>query len=75
MLYPYRELTITSKVQECCGWEFAAKLGEPDYSFILGLPMVKNLGELFAISSDTHYLKGRGMSLFVLETPHRVFIH
>ena len=31
-LYPYRELTITSKVQECCGWEFAAKLGEFDYS-------------------------------------------
>ena len=31
-LYPYRELTITSKVQECCGWEFAAKLGEFHYS-------------------------------------------
>ena len=29
-LYPYRELTITSKVQECCGREFAAKLGEFD---------------------------------------------
>ena len=28
----YRELTITSKVQECCGQEFAAKLGEFDYS-------------------------------------------
>ena len=39
-LYPYRELTITSKVQECCGREFAAKLGEFDYSnfffFFLG---------------------------------------
>ena len=32
MLYPYRELTITSKVQECCGREFAAELGEFDYS-------------------------------------------
>ena len=32
MLYPYRALTITSKVQECCGREFAAKLGEFDYS-------------------------------------------
>ena len=31
-LYPYRELTITSKVQECFGWEFAAKLGEFDNS-------------------------------------------
>ena len=31
-LYPYREPTITSKVQECCGREFAAKLGEFDYS-------------------------------------------
>ena len=31
-LYPYRELTITSKVQECCGQEFAAKLAEFDYS-------------------------------------------
>ena len=31
-LYPYRELTITSKVQDCCGREFAAKLGEFDYS-------------------------------------------
>ena len=31
-LYPHRELTITSKVQECCGREFAAKLGEFDYS-------------------------------------------
>ena len=31
-LYPYSELTITSKVQECCGQEFAAKLGEFDYS-------------------------------------------
>ena len=31
-LYPYRELTITSKVQECHGREFAAKLGEFDYS-------------------------------------------
>ena len=31
-LYPYGELTITSKVQECCGPEFAAKLGEFDYS-------------------------------------------
>ena len=30
-LYPYRELTITSKVQECCGREFAAKLGEFGY--------------------------------------------
>ena len=30
--YPYRELAITSKVQECCGLEFAAKLGEFDYS-------------------------------------------
>ena len=33
MLYLYRELTITSKVQECCGWEFAAKQGEFDYSY------------------------------------------
>ena len=32
-LYPYRELTITSKVQECCGWEFAAKLGQFGYRF------------------------------------------
>ena len=31
MLYPCRELTITSKVQECCGREFGAKLGEFDY--------------------------------------------
>ena len=31
-LYPYLELPITSKVQECCGWEFAAKLGEFSYS-------------------------------------------
>ena len=31
-LHPYRELTVASKVQECCGWEFAAKLGESDYS-------------------------------------------
>ena len=31
-LYPYRELTITSRVQECCGLEFAAKLAEFDYS-------------------------------------------
>ena len=31
-LYPYRELIITSKVQECCAWEFAAKLGEFGYS-------------------------------------------
>ena len=23
------------KVQECCGWEFAAKLGELDYRFTL----------------------------------------
>ena len=30
-LYPYRELTITSKVQECYEREFAAKLGEFDY--------------------------------------------
>ena len=30
-LYPCRELTTTSKVQECCGLEFAAKLGEFDY--------------------------------------------
>ena len=29
-LYPYQDLTITSKVQECCGREFAAKLGESD---------------------------------------------
>ena len=35
MLYPHRELTITSKVQECCGWEFAAKLGEVDDSVML----------------------------------------
>ena len=27
-LYPYRELTITIKVQECFGREFAAKLGD-----------------------------------------------
>ena len=32
MLYPYRDLTITSKVQECCKREFAAKLGEFDCS-------------------------------------------
>ena len=32
MLYPYRDLTITSKVQECCGREFAGKLGECDYT-------------------------------------------
>ena len=31
-LYPCRELNITSKVQECCGQEFVAKLGENDYS-------------------------------------------
>ena len=31
-LYPYRELNITSKVQECFGREFAAKLCEFDYS-------------------------------------------
>ena len=36
MSYPYRELTITSKVQECCGREFAAKLGEFDYCVALG---------------------------------------
>ena len=34
-LYPDRELTITSKVQEFCGWEFAAKLGEFDYSTLI----------------------------------------
>ena len=34
-LYPYRELTITSKVQECCGRELAAKLGEFDYSNVV----------------------------------------
>ena len=34
-LYPNRELTITSKVQECCGREFAATLGEFDYSHVL----------------------------------------
>ena len=34
MLYPHREITITSKVQECCGREFAAKLGEFDYSIV-----------------------------------------
>ena len=33
MLYPYRELTITSKVQEYSGREFVAKLGEFDYSY------------------------------------------
>ena len=32
MIYPYRELTNHKQVQECCGWEFAAKLGEFDYS-------------------------------------------
>ena len=31
-LYLDRELTITSKVQECCGREFAAKLSEFAYS-------------------------------------------
>ena len=31
MIYPYRELPITRKVQECYGREFAAKLGEFDY--------------------------------------------
>ena len=31
-LYPYQGLTITSKVQECCGREFAAKLREFKYS-------------------------------------------
>ena len=29
---PHKSLPNTSKVQECCGWEFAAKLGEFDYS-------------------------------------------
>ena len=24
-----------SKVEECCGWEFAAKLGEFDYGLML----------------------------------------
>ena len=37
-LYPHRELTITSKVQECCGWEFAGGLGEFDYSKSLVAP-------------------------------------
>ena len=39
-LYPYQELTITSKVHECCEWEFAAKLGESDYRSIPSFHMV-----------------------------------
>ena len=35
MLYPYRELAITSKLHECCGREFAAKLDEFGYSIIV----------------------------------------
>ena len=33
-IYPYRELTITSKVQERCGRKFAAKLGEFEYNCV-----------------------------------------
>ena len=39
-LYPYRELTTTSKVQECCGRESAAKLGEFDYIVHRGITTV-----------------------------------
>ena len=39
-LYPYRELTITSKVQECCGREIAAKLGEFDYSRVMSVLII-----------------------------------
>ena len=35
-LCPYRELTITSEVQEFCGRKFPAKLGEFNYSKYFG---------------------------------------
>ena len=52
-LNPYQELTITSKVQECCGREFAAKLGEFDFS---------NNYVLFG-AANTRYLKVKLSSL------------
>ena len=33
---------ITNKVQECCRWEFAAKLGEFDYSKELSISVVSD---------------------------------
>ena len=52
MIYPDRELTNTSKVQECCGQEFAAKLGEFDYSELQDL-----LG---------HYHSGNGNGVHII---------
>ena len=50
-LYPYRELTITSKVQECCGQEFAAKLGEFDYSYPFCNPHFSRSTQFFLLGS------------------------
>ena len=50
MLYPYRELTITSKVQEFCGREFAAKLGAFDYNLHLYIYHSSTLNVYYSLS-------------------------
>ena len=75
-LYPYRELTITSKVQECCGWEFAAKLGEFDYSpsFIAVFAMrccELELDHLICRLELVYWTSDHSLSVFVL---HNFFL-
>ena len=56
-LYPYRKLTITSKVQECCWWEFAAKLGEFDYSTFVNVNFAFKFIVKYAFPNSFNYLK------------------
>ena len=43
MIYRVESYPITSKVQECCGLEFAAKLGEFDYSLLIYLQIKSHI--------------------------------
>ena len=67
-LYPYRELAITSKVQECCGWEVAAELVNFKYSACIAISELKSGVSPFSPMAHTYVTLVHANSIVITST-------